>query len=175
MHLKREECILLGTLVKTHSFNGELVLKASFPLADEFENLESVFLLINGILVPFFMEEIIISNEKTAILKFEDVNSKDEADKLRGKSVFIQDSDQGLLIFKPDQTHNFTGYELWDENHQKVGVVKELIDIANNPLFVVDLEEGEIMVPANSELFIEVNSDRKILIIQIPEGLISLD
>ncbi len=175
MDLKREECILLGTLVKTHSFNGELVLKASFPLADEFENLESVFLFIDGILVPFFMEEIIISNEKTAILKFEDVNSKEEADKLRGKSIFIKESNSALPVFKPDQIQNFAGYELWDENHKKLGVIKDLIDIAGNPLFVVDLEEGEILVPANSELFIEVNSDRKLIIIQIPEGLISLD
>ncbi|MCD6597475.1 MAG: hypothetical protein J7L04_07300, partial [Bacteroidales bacterium] len=108
-------------------------------------------------------------------LKFEDVNSKDEADKLRGKSVYLQESNSALPVFKPDKIQNFAGYELWDENHQKLGVIKDLIDIASNPLFVVDLEEGEILVPANSELFIEVNSDKKLLIIQIPEGLISLD
>ncbi len=175
MSLKREECILLGTLVKTHSFSGELVLKASLPLADEFENLESVFLFINGILVPFFMDEIIISNEKTAILKFEDVSTKDEADKLRGKSVFIEDSNLALSIFKPDQIQDYAGYELWDDNQRKNVVVKELIDIASNPLFVVDLDEGEILIPANPELFIEINSDSKFLIILVPEGLIPLD
>lgn len=175
MSLKREECILLGTLVKTHSYNGELVLKASLPMTDEFENLESIFLLINGILVPFFLDEISISNEKTAILKFEDVNTKDEAVELRGKSVFIQDFDQAFTILNSDQIQDYTGYELRDENHHKVGVIKEMIDITGNPLFVVDLEESEIWIPANPELFIEVNYNKKFLIIQIPEGLVSLD
>lgn len=171
MTLKREEVDLLGVLVKTHGFKGELVLKAVLPLKDRYEKMESVFLLINGILVPFFLEEFEISSDKSAILKFEDVYLKDEAEKLRGKSVFIPkyESESGI---SSGSISNFAGFELQNESGSKTGVIIDLIEIGKNPLFVVNVKGKEILIPANEELFLEINSREKYICLRIPEGLI---
>jgi 16S rRNA processing protein RimM len=171
MTLKREEVDLLGVLVKTHGFNGELVLKAGFPLKDRYEKMESVFLLINGILVPFFLEEFEISADKTAILKFEDVNTRNDAEKLREKSVFILKSSSE---FNSNAVRNqdFTGFELRNEKGRQMGIIKDLIEIAKNPLFVVNVNGVEVLVPANEELIIEINPGEKHICLRIPDGLI---
>ncbi len=171
MTLKREKVDLLGDLVKTHGFNGELVLKAGLPLNDRYEKMESVFLLINGILVPFFLEGFIISADKTAILKFQDVNTKNDAEKLRGRSVFIPksitESGKGSI-----RKQDFSGFELRNEIGLQTGVIKELIEIAKNPLFVTDINGVEVLVPANEELIIEINPGEKYICLRIPDGLI---
>ncbi len=172
MTLKREKVDLLGVLIKTHGFKGELVLKAGLPLKDRYENMESVFLLINGILVPFFLEEFEISTEKSAILKFEDVNTKDEAEKLRSKSVFIQKTISESNS-NPDRIQDFAGFELRNENGQNSGIILDLVEIAGNPLLVIDVKGVEVLVPANEELWIEVNPEEKYICLRIPDGLIT--
>ena len=117
------------------------------------------------------MEGFIISADKTAILKFQDVNTKNDAEKLRGRSVFIPksitESGKGSI-----RKQDFTGFELRNEIGLQTGVIKELIEIAKNPLFVTDINGVEVLVPANEELIIEINPGEKYICLRIPDGLI---
>ena len=53
LSMTRDDCILLGTLSKTHGVSGELVAITRIKGYVLKEKWESVFLEINGILVPF--------------------------------------------------------------------------------------------------------------------------
>ena len=54
----KKDCYLLGTITKTRGFKGDLVFFLDVTNPFEYERLESVFVDLNGMLTPFFIEQI---------------------------------------------------------------------------------------------------------------------
>ena len=75
--MKVDNCYELGYVIKAHGLRGEV--KAKFDVTDirEYEELESVYLLIEGKLIPFFVESFRITPPAGAIIHFRDVQGPD--------------------------------------------------------------------------------------------------
>ena len=72
--IKQEEVFRIGRLGKTHGVKGEV----SFQFDDDvFDRVDCDYLVldIDGILVPFFMEEYRFRSDSVALMKFEDIDS----------------------------------------------------------------------------------------------------
>ena len=54
--MRKEDCYYLGKITKTHGFKGNLILHLDTDEPELYENLESVFIERDGMLVPFFFE-----------------------------------------------------------------------------------------------------------------------
>ncbi len=170
--MMKEDYFLLGTFLKNHGYNGEIVLKSTSSLSRSLNIMESLFLLIDGILVPFFIQEIYNTGSNTYILKLEDINNKNDANKLLGKYVYGPKD-----LFTPQEEReshleSLIGYEIFSELNKKAGIIRKILPIPGNLLFVVDFEGKEIMIPANLELVIEVNKNEKFICMKIPPGLL---
>ena len=74
--MTREDCLLLGTIGKTRGVRGELVLRVKNPAFEPDENWESLFLQIDGILVPFFISDLHAINPDEWMVRFDDYESK---------------------------------------------------------------------------------------------------
>ncbi len=169
--MTKENYSLFGRLTKTHGYQGKIVLKANLSGKVEIENMESVFLKIDGILVPFFVEEISESNSPFYILKFENVDSDGFASKLAGKDVYIPD-----IYFLQETTpqlklKDFVGYLLKNQHNHSVGNIVDVLEIPGNSLFVVDFKGREILIPVQFELIIDIIKGKKIIKMRIPEGI----
>ena len=168
----KKDYFLLGTFLKTRGYNGEIVLKSTSSLSGSLNIMESLFLLIDGILVPFFIQEIYNTGSNTYILKLEDINNKNDANKLLGKHVYVP---KDLLTPQEEREsflENLIGYEIFSELNRKAGIIREILPIPGNLIFVADFEGKEIMIPANLELVIEVNKNEKFICMKIPPGLL---
>ena len=166
-----EESFLLGTLVKTHGYSGQIVLKVDRQFQEKVEILESVFIQLDGILVPFFIEEIEEYGISSFLIKIDEINSKNEAIDFIGKDVFLPiaglegEKDSGLSSI------SVIGYQLRSGNNENLGFVKDIREIPGNPIFIINYKENEIMIPANEELIIDINHKDKIISMTIPNGL----
>lgn len=86
--IKEEDVYRIGKIGKPHGVKGEL----SFHFTDDvFDRTESSYLIlkIDGILVPFFLEEYRFRSDETVLVKFCDVDSQDKARQLTGCEVFF--------------------------------------------------------------------------------------
>src|SRR6056297_1380694 len=72
----------LGKVLKSHGKNGEVIINSDLELPENFTKVESIFLEIEGGLVPFFVEHIWLKSSQTAILKLEDIDSVEQANEL---------------------------------------------------------------------------------------------
>ena len=52
--MRKEHCFYLGSIVKKHSFRGEVVIKLDTDDPELYRNMESVFVDLGGNLIPFF-------------------------------------------------------------------------------------------------------------------------
>src|SRR5690606_22352548 len=83
------DCLVLGTLAKTHGIRGQLILKLNHFTFEDILLMETVFLEIEGLPVPFFVSEYIERSGDTIILAFDDIETESKAKELIGLTVFI--------------------------------------------------------------------------------------
>jgi 16S rRNA processing protein RimM len=88
--MTRDKCLLLGTISKTHGVRGELIIRITEPSFEPDENWESLFLQIDGILVPFFISSIHVPKADEWIICFEDYDTKDSVLNFIGLPVWIE-------------------------------------------------------------------------------------
>ena len=168
--MTREDCLLLGTIRKTHGIRGELVLRVKNPAFEPDENWESLFLQIDGILVPFFISVLHPINPDEWIVSFDDYESKEKAIHFAGCAVWIL---RDLFMsenetFLPDELE---GYSLTNVRTGRVGQITGFIDIPDNPLFEVSMEGEKLMVPAQDEWVEELDREHRRLLMNLPDGM----
>ena len=169
--MTRDECILLGSIAKTHGVRGELILRTEEVSFEPEENWESLFLEIDGIMVPFFISRLHYLRNNDWIISFDGIISKNDAQELIGYSVWAYGDLIGETIHELfyDQ---LIGYELIDKSTGKRGVIREFMNIPENPVFDAVIDEENILIPAREELILEVDTSGKTILMEIPDGLI---
>jgi len=168
--IKREDVYKIGRLGKAHGVKGEV----SFQFDDDiFDTADADYLIleIDGILVPFFIEEYRFRNDALALVKFCDVDTQQRASELTGCDVYFPRSiaDEGSA---GPSLAMLVGFDIVDaSNHTVVGKIASVDDTTQNILF--ELEDGQL-IPASDELIAHIDTDQQIIKMQIPTGLLEI-
>ena len=172
--MKKDDHYLLGSLLKTTGNKGEIILKFNNDLSEEIQKLESIFIEVDGKLVPFFIENIKVKSASTVIVKIEDINSELTSAEFIGCEFYISKQQRKEINLDLVESVDIVGYQVKDQNKKLIGTVVEFIEISKNPLLNVKTKRGEVLIPANDELIIEVDDDQHIILMNIPEGLLDI-
>ena len=168
--IRQEEVYKIGKLGKVHGVKGEI----SFLFDDDvFDRTDADYLVLDmdGILVPFFIEEYRFKTDDNALMKFEGIDTQERARELTGCEVYfpreMADNDEEQLSWAA-----IVGYELIDANTNKsAGRIASVDDATINILF--ELEDGKL-IPASEELITHVDTKKQQIFIQLPEGILEL-
>ncbi len=168
----------LGTIVAFKGTKGDVVIRLASPDYDIDEQ-EPVLVEIDGYLVPFFIQEnsVFFSKNGEMSLKFDTLNSNEEAARVMKKDVYVStedllvddeaDGDDWISDFK------YANYDVFDQDSQLLGKIVDVDDIPGNPLLVIHNSFGEeILVPLNCAEVLDENDTIRTVKITIPEGLI---
>ncbi len=171
--MKPSQCFQLGIVSRPHGLKGEvyIILDTDFP--EDYTEMESVFLLQNGKLVPFFIERIQIRNAE-ALVKFEEVDDKEAALGIKGLSAHLP-LDQ-LQELESDQFyfHEIIGFQIIDENAGELGFVGQVYEAGHQDLIGMDYQDKEVLIPINDDIILTVDREKKTLLVNLPEGLLAL-
>ncbi len=167
-----DECYQLGHIVKTHGLNGEVTFFLDVDHPEEYQNLESVFIDINGKLVPFFIETLHLQGDK-AIVALEEIEDINSAKPLVSKELYLPLRSLPKLKAGQYYFHQLPGMKVF-QNENLLGIVKDVIQLPNNNLLSVDYQNQEVLIPISDEIVINVDfSDQKIEV-NLPEGLLDI-
>ena len=86
--IKKEDVYKIGKLGKPHGVKGEVSMMFTDDIFDRVEA-DYLILLIDGILVPFFMEEYRFRNDEQVLMKFVDIDTEAKARELTGCEVYF--------------------------------------------------------------------------------------
>lgn len=172
--IRPEEVYKIGRIGKPHGVKGELKMQFSDDIFDR-TDAEYLVLDIEGILVPFFLEEYRFQSDSTAIVKFCDVNSQEKASEFTGADVFFPRKLADADADNPSVAA-IIGFKLKDAaTGHIVGTITGLDDSTINLLFEIETEQGEVLVPASDNLIEDIDTAGQTVTMNIPEGLLSLD
>lgn len=172
--MNKADCFHLGYVAKLHGFKGEVSLFLDVTNPNDYKKLETIFIDINGHLTPFFISSFKLKNNSFAAVKFEGVNSDNEARTILRKNIYLPSSELKSLSGKNFYDHEVVGFKVIDESFGEVGVLETIIDLAVNPLIQVKKGEKEVLIPLLKDLVQKVDRQNKELHIKAPEGLIEI-
>lgn len=173
--IKQEEVYKIGKIGRPHGIKGEV----SFMFDDDvFDRVDTDYLVleVNGILVPFFFDEYRFKSDSTVLMKFCDIDTKDQAQELTGCDVFfpkkLSDRDENDLTWG-----EIKGFMLVDANTEDrvIGTITDIDNSTINILFNVRTADGhDILVPAAEDFILNVDAQKKEIKVKLPEGLLDL-
>jgi 16S rRNA processing protein RimM len=172
--MRKEECFYLGKIAKKFSFKGEVLIYLDTDEPEQYEELESVFVEFNKNLVPFFIENSSIHKGDFLRVKFEDIDSEQDADELIGSHIYLPLSMLPKLEGNKFYFHEVIGFDVIDKRLGNIGKIVSINDSTSQPLFEILFNEKEILIPMIDHFIIEVNRKDKKIILNTPEGLVDL-
>ena len=168
--IRQEDVYKIGRLGKTHGVKGEV----SFMFDDDvFDRVDADYLVldIDGILVPFFIEEYRFRSDSTALVKFDGIDTQERARELTGCDVYFprelaDDEDASPTLSM------LVGFDILEASKgKKVGTIAAIDDSTQNLLF--ELEDGRL-IPANDNLVTAIDQKQRTITMHLPEGLLDL-
>ena len=167
--IKPEEVYRIGRLGKAHGVKGEVSLQFD---DDVFDRVDADYLVleIDGILVPFFIEEYRFRSDSVALVKFEDIDTQQRAQELTGCDVYfprsLADEDDSPTLAM------LVGFDIVDADTQKtVGRIAAVDDSTANVLFEL---EDDTLIPANDDLITAIDQAARTITMHLPDGLLEL-
>lgn len=176
--INQEDIVKIGRFIKPHGVKGELSLLTDTDVLDESEDLY-VICDMDGILVPFFVEEYRYKTDTVILVKLEGVDSEEEARMFLGKDVFypleaINEEEEEAVGEEDLPWDHLIGYGVTDIHQGYVGQVTGVDTSTINILLRVDREGKEILIPVAEELITDVDPEAALLTVDLPEGLLEL-
>ena len=163
----------IGRIIGTHGLHGDVRIVHEVQPGQDISGWDCFQLeLLPGSRIPFFIEEIEEIQEGEWICKFEEVQSKEDAQRLVNKNVFESIQFSAPLVGEQTWNH-ILGFAVWNEA-EYVGKITGVVDISQNVLFEVENEGKEYLIPAVQEFILDIQANTQRIIMQLPDGLLDL-
>ena len=172
--MTKEECFYLGKVVSKFSFKGEVLIKLDTDEPESYLEMESVFVDYDNNLVPFFIEKSSLQKSNLLRVKFEDVDSEEDAEDLIKCDLYLPLDLLPTLNEDQFYFHEVIGFTVQDANYGTVGTLTGINDTTSQALFEIEKNGKLILIPMNDEFLQKVDKKNKTIYVQTPEGLIDL-
>lgn len=160
----------IAQVLKSNGTDGELVIGFRDIAPEDIDLEEPVFIFYDGLPVPFFIDSFTRRGNNKALVHLTDITTLADAEEAAGKSIYMKA--EASEKFDETDLSTLTGWTLFDENHNEVGIISDFFDIPGNPCIEAGTISGTVMIPLHEDLIISVDEDNRILTMIIPDGLV---
>lgn len=164
----------VGKIVNTHSLKGEVKVISSTDFEEQRFKKGNTLLVTRGNQV---VREVVVEsyrNHKNSLLvKFEGIDTIEEAEKLKTLQLKIDSDDLAELEENEFYFHEIIGCQVFDEQGNLLGEIVEILIPGANDVWVVKGENGkELLIPYIEDVVKKIDIANKRVEIELMEGLI---
>ena len=170
-NFSQKEFSEIGKIIKTHGFKGEVLIHYSKKF-DSLIKKELIFVLIDGIYVPFFIDRIYKKSNARYAIKLKDVDNDEIAAELLDKNVYTETSNIEKKTESAEK--KLIGFKVYNKN-VFLGKVTDFISMSSNDLIEINYKEHDVLIPYQSELIENFDNEKKEIRFDLPEGLLDLN
>lgn len=167
--------IAIARIARTRGNRGEVLADLYTDFPDRFVELKEVWLeFANGRRSSVDVEET-WEHKGRIVLKFKGFDDISSAETLVGCWVQIP-ADQAKRL--PEGTyfdHDLVGCSVEDVDGNSIGIVDDVLKVAESSLLVVKNLDREYLIPAVESICVRISIKEKKILIDPPEGLMDLD
>lgn len=167
-----EQKLQVGIITTTHGVRGEVKVFPTTDDAKRFKKLKQVILDTGKEEVNLEIEGVKFFKQ-LVILKFKGLDSINDVEKYRQKSLYVTRENAVRLSRDEYFIADLIDLKVLDENDEEIGIVKDVMQTGANDVYVIDMSDGrELLLPAIKECVLEVNVESGYVKIHIMEGLL---
>lgn len=172
--IRQEEVFRIGRIGRPHGIKGEVIFMFNDDVFDQVDA-DYLILQVDGILVPFFIEEYRFRTDESVLLKLEGIDTQEQARELTHCEVFFP------RALAPDQEEGVSWAQIVGflivnaAGLMPIGTIASVDESTENVLLEVTSDTGkELLIPAASALIQDIDEAHQVIIMDLPEGLLSL-
>jgi 16S rRNA processing protein RimM len=174
MQAQTSSSVVVAKIVKAHGIAGEVVLQSFTDVIGRLETTKEFQVWRNEDFVRKVRVETRRFFNGRHVMKFEGINTRTEAEALRGTDLAIPEEELGSLPADQFFIHELIGMTVRLITGTVVGLVKNVMKTGGVDLLEVG-EKGELLIPFTEEICIQVDAARREITIDPPEGLLQLN
>lgn len=155
-------------IVNTHGLSGEV--KALFYADDPsfFDNIEKIYTREGKAFTLLYSKP----HKGALIMRFEEVNSIDEAEALKNTDLYIKREDAGDLPEGRYYVVDILGLEVYTDKGRRLGKITDVFKTGSNDVYTVRGDGHEYLIPVIDDVIVETDIAGGKLIIKPLKGLI---
>ena len=167
----------IAQVLKSNGTDGELVLGFREVAPEDINLKEPVFIVFDGLPVPFFIESFTKRGNTKALVRLTDICSMEDVEEIAGKAVYVEEDALPEMSLEEDGYAALIGWMVLtpaedEEALIEVGEITDFLDIPNNPCIEIETENGAVMIPLHEDFILAVDEENLEIIMQIPAGLL---
>lgn len=151
----------IAKIIKSNGTDGDILMGLYDIQLDDFDLKEPLFIEFDGLKVPFFIEKIIPKGNTKAIVHLSGVDDLEDAEEIVGRAVWMD------VELEDELQEDFVGWTILDKGNE-VGKVTGVEPIPGNLCLYI----GDVIIPLHEDFIIDVDTEGRILNLNLPEGLL---
>ena len=170
------EFIPIGQLLKPYRQNGEFLALIDPVFFQDLENSQAVFLQVDGLEVPFFLESMEL-DPATSYLKVEEFNAPEDIKAFNGSTLFLRTVDIEFANQKLKEKNDKIGLAGFTLLDQTSGIKCPILSVEEYPqqwMALVKYQDRDILIPLAEDYIRTLDEDDKELIMELPEGIFDI-
>ena len=176
--ITREELIAIGHYNKPHGVAGEISATVDVDV-DVLRDLSCLVSEMDGIFVPFFVNSLRPKTCETVLLTIDGIETEQQATRLVNHEIYALKRDYRQESIDADADgyplDYFIGFELQDSDGTTVGTIVQVDEQTENAIFIVEDGDRELLLPASDDLIVEFDLDKKVMVMELPQGILDLN
>lgn len=166
-----EQRFQVGVISSTHGIRGEVKV---FPTTDDVKRFKKNMELIldTGKEEQLLTVETVKFFKQFAILKFQGLDSINDIEMYKGKSLYVTRENAVPLDEGEYFIADLIGMEVYEENGELLGSLKEVLETGANDVYEISLSDGSsLLLPAIKECILDIDVNLRRMRVHVLEGL----
>jgi 16S rRNA processing protein RimM len=173
--MQKKDCFLVGTVFKLHGYKGDVNIYNEVDIPFDFNTLDYFLIEQNSELIPFFIDRARPTKPNVVLVKFEDVNSEEDARKILKREVFLP---KKLFPGKDDNAiseKQLIGYSVIDREMGELGKITFINSKTAQQLVYVSKDGKEFCFPMHEKFVKNIDTGKGKMEVEIPEEFLNLN
>jgi 16S rRNA processing protein RimM len=160
----------VGFLRRPHGLQGEIIMDLHTDFPERMKSGRKLF--VGEEYQPLTLANV-RPHQAGLLVKFKDINTPEDAGKLRNQWVFIKAKDAPPLPDGKIYQYELIGFKVVDENENLLGTLAEILETGANDVYVVKDDSGkELLLPAIPSVILELDAARRLIRVHVLDGLV---
>lgn len=148
------QLVVVGQIVAPHGVRGDVRVFPLTDFPDRFSKTKQVILEDNTA-IPVESAKF---HKKFVLLKLRGINTMTDAEKLRGKLLYVRRQDAVKLPEGHFYHFDIIGLKVFNENGLYLGQITDILTTGSNDVYVVEHDgQRPILIPALKEVVLEID------------------
>ena len=161
------EVINVGRILGAHGLSGRVRIEVLSAVPHRFDEGEVLHIGTNSYRISSSRR--IRSNQ--IIITLQGIRTRDAAQALTGSWITVPETSAPELPEGEYFHFQLMGLRVITEAGEELGRLSEILETGSNDVYVVSGPDGQILVPALSEVVQEIKLPEKIMVVRLPDGL----